>query len=197
MHLDSGLVSRHPEQSIQLGERNAATIGGLPAAEQAPLKRTPNKILTKDVRRATVSRLLAAFCARVRFPDEPTEYFVGMIDQNAIVYSTDPELNRRCQKCKAHPDSCSCKRGETVDLRNVVAVLRLEKSGRNGKPVTVIDRLPPDADMLEQTARELKKKCAVGGTTRLDKGFGLIEIQGDKRDTIRLELARMGIRSKG
>ncbi len=78
-----------------------------------------------------------------------------------------------------------------------VAVLRLETANRAGKPVTVIDKLPPTEKFLEGLARKLKNRCGSGGTYRTGHPFGRIEIQGDKREMIRKVLLEEGIFSKG
>lgn len=78
-----------------------------------------------------------------------------------------------------------------------IAVLRIEKGGRGGKVVTVIDQLPKQEIFLRDLAAELKKKCGSGGTYLLDGKEGVIEIQGDKRDMIKALLEKKGIRTKG
>ena len=52
--------------------------------------------------------------------------------------------------------------------------------------------LPLGDTDLEDLARDLKKKCGSGGTVR----DGVIEIQGEHRDTLVDELARRGYRVK-
>jgi translation initiation factor 1 len=78
-----------------------------------------------------------------------------------------------------------------------VAVLRIEKQGRGGKTVTVIDRLPKNELFLKNLTTTLKKKCGSGGTYLMDGKDGVIEIQGDKREIIRAALTKEGIQSKG
>jgi translation initiation factor 1 len=78
-----------------------------------------------------------------------------------------------------------------------VAVLRIEKSGRKGKTVTVIDQLPKQEIFLRDLTTELKKKCGAGGTYLMDGKEGVIEIQGDKREMIRAALTKKGIKVKG
>ena len=73
----------------------------------------------------------------------------------------------------------------------VVRVWRQTK-GRKGKGVTVVTGLQLPAEELSQLAGELKKKCGSGGTTK----DGVIEIQGDHRDTLVDELRRRGHRTK-
>lgn len=78
-----------------------------------------------------------------------------------------------------------------------VAVLRIEKQGRGGKTVTVIDRLPKSELFLKDLTKKLKNRCGAGGTYLMDGKDGVIEIQGDKRDVIRALLLKEGIQSKG
>jgi translation initiation factor 1 len=80
---------------------------------------------------------------------------------------------------------------------NFVAVLRIEKAGRNGKTVTVIDGLPKVNVFLKEMTKNLKNRCGSGGTYLMDGKEGRIEIQGDKRELIRRLLESEGIRCKG
>ena len=114
-----------------------------------------------------------------------------------LVYSTDPKLNQKCPKCKEVLSECTCVSEIEVKEFNFVAVLRIEKSGRNGKTVTVIDRLPKSERFLKDWTTRLKKSCGSGGTYLMDGKDGVIEIQGDKREVIRGVLAKLGIKSKG
>lgn len=92
---------------------------------------------------------------------------------------------------------CTCP--DEVDAKSYkfVAVLRIEKAGRSGKTVTVIDQLPKSELLLKELTTKLKKKCGSGGTFLMDRKEGVIEIQGDKRELIRELLAKEGIKSKG
>jgi translation initiation factor 1 len=80
---------------------------------------------------------------------------------------------------------------------NWVAVFRLEKNGRGGKTVTVIDQLPKQEIFLRDLCKELKSKCGSGGTYSLEGKEGVIEIQGDKRDAIKAIFTARGYRFKG
>lgn len=75
----------------------------------------------------------------------------------------------------------------------MVAKLRLEKTGRGGKTVTVIDGLPRNAGFLKELGHELKRACGTGGAV-LD---GAIELQGDLRDRVRDLLTRRNVIVKG
>ena len=58
--------------------------------------------------------------------------------------------------------------------------VRREVAGRRGKAVTTISGVPLDDAGLRALAGRLKKRCGVGGSA---KG-GVIELQGDHRDTV-------------
>jgi translation initiation factor 1 len=64
-----------------------------------------------------------------------------------------------------------------------------ETKGRAGKGVTVVTGLGLPLAEIEQLAAKLKKQCGSGGTVR----EGVIEIQGDHRDTVVAALAKHGI----
>ena len=125
-----------------------------------------------------------------------------------LVYSSDPKLNQlaqqKCSRCKQPSADCTCKPEEAIQLSKITVTLRIEKQGRSGKTVTIIDRLPRNEEFLKKLTTTLKKKCGAGGTyllpvTSADTptgGAGIIEIQGDKRDLIREVLVKEGIKSK-
>lgn len=118
-----------------------------------------------------------------------------------LVYSSDPNLNAKCPRCKELKSECTCVGDVSVEKGEkgykFVVVLRIEKQGRGGKTVTVIDRLPKSELFLKDLTKKLKNKCGAGGTYLMDGKDGMIEIQGDKRDVIRGLLLKEGIQSKG
>jgi translation initiation factor 1 len=67
----------------------------------------------------------------------------------------------------------------------ITARLRIEKAGRKGKTVTVIENLPRNRAFLKDLSGELKRACGSGGKS----GDTRVEIQGDHRDKVR-ELLR-------
>ena len=75
----------------------------------------------------------------------------------------------------------------------IVARLRIERAGRKGKTVTVVENLPRNSTFLKELAGELKRACGSGGTA----GERHVEIQGDHRDTIRDLLRSRGWVVKG
>jgi translation initiation factor 1 len=109
-----------------------------------------------------------------------------------LVYSTGS--GKTCPKCGWPARECRC--GTALDEplpAKIVARLRIEKSGRGGKTVTVVDGLPRNRELLKQLAGELKRACGTGGTT----GDTHVEIQGDQREAIRTLLATKGWTVKG
>ncbi len=68
-----------------------------------------------------------------------------------------------------------------------------ETQGRGGKGVTVITGLPLGPVALEALAQELKARCGAGGRARAD---GVIEIQGEHRDLLVVELTKRGYSAK-
>jgi translation initiation factor 1 len=104
-----------------------------------------------------------------------------MSKDGKLVWSSDPEEQMKIE----------------MKGGNFAAVLRIEKQGRGGKTVTVIDGLPKVEVFLKEWTTRLKKKCGSGGTYITSGKEGVIEIQGDKRDLIRAEFTKAGIRVKG
>ncbi|HUP57430.1 MAG TPA: stress response translation initiation inhibitor YciH [Bdellovibrionota bacterium] len=120
-----------------------------------------------------------------------------MSKDGRLVYSTDPALNRKCPQCKELESECTCVAEQDPKAYKFVAILRIEKQGRGGKTVTVIDRLPKNELFLRNLTTLLKKKCGSGGTYLMDGRDGVIEIQGDKRELVRAALLKENIQSKG
>ena len=67
--------------------------------------------------------------------------------------------------------------------------MRLERQGRGGKVVSVVENLPGHPERIEELARALKARCGAGGTV---KGR-LVELQGDHRDRIVAVLQELGL----
>ena len=99
---------------------------------------------------------------------------------STLVYSTDGG------RVKAQPCQQSAPRGDGI-IR-----IRRETKGRKGKGVTTVDGFDLDTDGLKKLAKTLKQKCSTGGTVK----DGVIEIQGDHRDTLKNELQRQGFSVK-
>ena len=69
----------------------------------------------------------------------------------------------------------------------------MDKNGRGGKTVTVVDNLPNNAAFLKELCQDLKRTCGTGGAV----ADGAIELQGDLRDRVRARLTARGMTVKG
>ena len=70
--------------------------------------------------------------------------------------------------------------------------VRLERQGRGGKVVTVVDGLPGHPARIEEIAKTLKSRCGAGGTV----AGRIVEVQGDHRDRVVALLVEMGLPAK-
>jgi len=117
-----------------------------------------------------------------------------MARQNVrVVYSTD--RGRMCHRCgwPANDCHCSTRASDEAIPSRIVARLRIEKAGRSGKTVTVVDGLPRNAAFLTDLSQELKRACGTGGAV-LEAG---VELQGDLRDRVREFLIKKGFVVRG
>ncbi len=98
------------------------------------------------------------------------------------IYSTG--VGSICPGCGWPERDCKCSSNraasEPIPTR-IVAKLRMEKTGRSGKMVTVVFGLPNNAAFLKELGQELKRACGTGGAV-VD---GAIELQGDLRERVR------------
>jgi translation initiation factor 1 len=119
---------------------------------------------------------------------------VSLKNNARLVYSTDTA--GKCSVCGWPQRDCRCgaerAAKEAVPAR-IVAKLRMEKKGRGGKTVTVVDGLPQNPEFLRELAQELKRSCGTGGAV-VDGG---VELQGDLRDRVRDALMKRGYSVKG
>lgn len=114
-----------------------------------------------------------------------------------LVYTDDPKLSKKCNKCNEYISECTCNNIVPVNVNSIISKLRIEKSGRNGKTVSIIDNLPANQDFLKDLCTLLKKKCGAGGTHLIKENKGQVEIQGDKLSLIREILTAKNIKYKG
>ena len=117
-----------------------------------------------------------------------------MRDNARTVYSTG--AGRMCPGCGWPADNCQCssQRAGTAPVpARIVAKLRIEKSGRGGKTVTVVYGLPENGEFLKELSQELKRACGTGGTVV----EGGVELQGDRRERARDVLVKRGYVVKG
>jgi translation initiation factor 1 len=111
-------------------------------------------------------------------------------DDEGIVYSTD--FGKMCPRCGNPATRCICKTKKTVPQGDGIVRLKRETKGRKGKGVTLITGVPADFEGLKSLSKSLKQKCGTGGTVK----NGVIEIQGDHRDLLEVELTKRGYKVK-
>lgn len=97
-----------------------------------------------------------------------------------LVYSTD--------QGKIEPEAAP----EHIPVGDGIVRIRRESKGRKGKGVTVIEGLGVPQEELKDMAKELRKRCGVGGTTK----EYTIEIQGDQREACARWLENKGFKVK-
>ena len=97
-----------------------------------------------------------------------------------------------CPGCVRPVAECVCGRVAKVAAAAGPVRVSRQTQGRGGKAVTLISGLTLGPGELETLARALKQRCGSGGTIR----DGVIEIQGEHRDTLVAELARRGIAAR-
>ena len=108
-----------------------------------------------------------------------------------LVYST--ETGRVCPDCGQPVAGCTCKQNaRAVPAGDGIVRVSLDTKGRKGKGVTVVKGVPLDAAALAALGKQLKANCGSGGTTK----DGVIEIQGDHRDTVVAALQKQGMTVK-
>ena len=119
-----------------------------------------------------------------------------------LVYSS--EHGRVCPECGRTESRCRCRgkgararikaREDAAAAQKSDGVVRVGRStkGRKGKTVSTVTGVPLDEDALQKLAGELKRRCGTGGALK----DGVIEIQGDHRDTLVAELEARGFTVK-
>jgi translation initiation factor 1 len=100
-------------------------------------------------------------------------------NREGVVYSTDPSFTYTTP----HAGGSSARPAREQKL-----IVGIDRSGRNGKQVTVVEGFIGGADDLDSLARRLKSKCATGGSVK----EGAILIQGDFRDRVADFLSKEG-----
>lgn len=103
-----------------------------------------------------------------------------MTKNSRLVYSTD---QGRIKPEKEKPNQ---PQGDGI------VRIRRETSGRKGKGVTTISGIPVEMEKLKTLAKQLKQLCGTGGSVK----DGIIEIQGDHREKIKVALEEKGFTVK-
>ena len=106
-------------------------------------------------------------------------------DKSRLVYSTDKVVHRNDNTSIKDPK-------ETIHPLQQKVYVRLERKGRGGKSVTLIEGLQVSVKDREALLKQLKTRLGAGGSIKSD----LLEIQGDQRDAVIAMLQEKGYRPK-
>ena len=106
-----------------------------------------------------------------------------MTKNSQLVYSTDSAI-----KTSKEPES-----QQTKSQKNTgTAKIFIDRKGRKGKSMTVIEGLSVNPQHLSDIAKQLKQHLGTGGTAKK----GRIEIQGDHRKKVVEKLLELGFKTK-
>lgn len=100
-----------------------------------------------------------------------------------VVYSTNPDFKYQTEETQEET---------TLPPSRQRLIVRIDRRGRAGKQVTLIEGFKGSGDDLAVLAKTLKVKCGVGGSAK----DGEITIQGDLRDKVTALLTSMGYGAK-
>lgn len=110
--------------------------------------------------------------------------------QSGLVYSS--EFGRMCPACEYPSSECRCNSKSASGKSDGIVRVGRETKGRKGSGVTTITGISGSEEDLKKMATDLKKRCGAGGALK----NGVIEIQGDHRDKLVIELEKMGFKVK-
>jgi translation initiation factor 1 len=116
-------------------------------------------------------------------PEEPARPFHnpfgGLAERFGISPAPQPPPARPAASNPAEPAAAPAR-----------AVVRLERKGRGGKEVTVVEKLELSPDALAALLRELKHSLGCGGAVE----GGALALQGDLRERVKALLESRGVR---
>jgi translation initiation factor 1 len=102
-------------------------------------------------------------------------------DRSRLVYSTEQDVP------KAKKDNNS-----TAPAPSNRLLVRLDRKGRGGKSVTLIEGLPMPVKEMEQLLKQLKTRLGAGGAMK----DGCLELQGEHCEAVMAILQGMGLKPK-
>ena len=100
-----------------------------------------------------------------------------------VVYSTNPDFKYQTEETQEET---------TLPPSRQRLIVRIDRRGRAGKQVTLIEGFKGSGDDLAELAKTLKVKCGVGRSAK----DGEITIEGDLRDKVTALLTSMGYGAK-
>ncbi len=109
---------------------------------------------------------------------------------SGLVYSTDK--GRVCPGCGHPVKQCCCSKKSNIPVGDGIVRVSRQTKGRKGSGVSLITGVPLAEPELKKLAKKLKQQCGTGGTIK----NGVIEIQGDHRETLVTALKKAGYQVK-
>ncbi len=106
-------------------------------------------------------------------------------EKSKLVYSTDKTIPRKEKTFEKVLQA-------SVRPAQQKVTVRLERKGRGGKSVTVIDGLRMSQRESKALLKQFKARLGTGGTVKENS----LEIQGDHRDELMATLEKMGYTPK-
>ncbi len=115
------------------------------------------------------------------------------------IFPIDQNGARMCPRCRKVLPECQCPSFDPTRPKTDLFTpkVRLDKSGRKGKLVTLITGLPSDENWLSDFARALKAATGSGGTHYTEGENGVVELQGDRQEAVQNALRRENFKIPG
>jgi translation initiation factor 1 len=105
-------------------------------------------------------------------------------NRQGVVYSTDPDFE--------YQDNAA-EETDTPEPRLQQLKLSIEKKGRAGKTVTIVDGFVGRSEDLNELTKLLKSRCGTGGSAK----DGQILIQGEVKEKVAQVLQKEGYKVRG
>ena len=102
-----------------------------------------------------------------------------------------PELQTYDEETASTPTPAGDPLSMAVESQRGRLVIEMERKGRGGKTATIISGFSIDDEGVDLIAAHLKKSLGTGGSAR----GGEILIQGDRREAVRDNLRKLGLKT--
>lgn len=115
------------------------------------------------------------------------------MSEDRLVYSTGPDGKIVCPNCRKSP--CECPEGlagAPKERKQTEPVRILFRKTGKGSGMTLVEKLPMHPAGKEELLKKFKKRLGAGGSVK----NGVLELQGDRREFVRAELAAAGYKVK-
>jgi translation initiation factor 1 len=106
-------------------------------------------------------------------------------DKTRLVYSTEQEVSKKAKTVSRDPRQTGAQAEQKVRVR-------LDRKGRGGKSVTIVEGLRISSQDRESLLKQLKTRLGTGGSVQDD----VLEIQGDHCDAVMASLQQSGYKPK-